>query len=43
MKQKLESAGVAPSSSSPEELTAFLKVEIDKWGKVIRESGAKAD
>jgi len=43
VKQKLESAGVAPSSSSPEELTAFLKVEIDKWGKVIRESGAKAD
>jgi tripartite-type tricarboxylate transporter receptor subunit TctC len=43
LKQKFEIAGVAPAASTPEQLTAFLKVEIEKWGKVIRDSGAKID
>ncbi len=30
-------------SSSPEEFGAYIKSEMAKWGKVIRDSGAKAD
>jgi tripartite-type tricarboxylate transporter receptor subunit TctC len=30
-------------SSTPEDFGAYIKSEIAKWGKVIRESGAKAD
>jgi tripartite-type tricarboxylate transporter receptor subunit TctC len=43
VKQQLEAIGVEPAASSPEELAAFVRVEIEKWGKVIRDSGAKAN
>lgn len=36
-----QGAEVAPST--PAEFTAFLKVEIDKWGKVIRAAGIRAE
>ncbi len=29
-----------PFSSTPEEASAFLKTETDKWGKVVKKSGA---
>jgi tripartite-type tricarboxylate transporter receptor subunit TctC len=38
MKARLAAEGAEPTSSTPAELTAFLKAEIAKWGKVIRES-----
>jgi tripartite-type tricarboxylate transporter receptor subunit TctC len=34
--------GAVPVPTSPEEFAAFLKREIDKWGRVIREAGLKA-
>jgi tripartite-type tricarboxylate transporter receptor subunit TctC len=37
------SLGAELVSSSPEDFGAYIKSEIAKWGKVIRESGAKAD
>lgn len=40
---KLESLGLTVITSTPEQLAAHVKKEIDKWGKVIRESGAKVD
>ena len=33
-------AGVEVSTSSPEEFTALLRSEYDKWGKVVKETGA---
>ena len=42
LKQKMEALGVEPAASTPEQMTAFLKVEIDKWGKVLRESGRRS-
>jgi tripartite-type tricarboxylate transporter receptor subunit TctC len=33
-------AGVEVSTSSPEEFAALLRSEYDKWGKVVRETGA---
>jgi tripartite-type tricarboxylate transporter receptor subunit TctC len=32
-----------PVGNTPEEFAAYLKAEIAKWGKVIRESGATVD
>src|SRR6516164_4158588 len=35
--------GAAPVGSPPQELAAFLKSEMDKWGPVIREAKIKVD
>ena len=37
----LRRKGAAPGT--PEEFTAFMKSEIEKWGKVIRAAGIKAE
>lgn len=41
--KQLETAGTEPIGSSPEEFKRFLAAEISKWGKVIEQSGARAD
>ena len=35
--------GAEPAPGTPEALTAFLKSDIEKWGKVIRAAGIKAE
>jgi tripartite-type tricarboxylate transporter receptor subunit TctC len=35
--------GLDPHPGTPEEMGAYLKSEIAKWGKVIREAGVKAE
>jgi tripartite-type tricarboxylate transporter receptor subunit TctC len=32
--------GLEVSTGTPEELTALIRAEFDKWGRVIRETGA---
>jgi tripartite-type tricarboxylate transporter receptor subunit TctC len=32
--------GMEPDPDKPEQFAAFLKTDYDKWGKVVRESGA---
>lgn len=39
----LISQGAEPVPGTPEELTAFLVSDIEKWGKVIRAAGIKAE
>jgi tripartite-type tricarboxylate transporter receptor subunit TctC len=42
--QRLKSAGYeAAAENSPEQFTDFIKAELAKWTKVVRESGAKVD
>jgi tripartite-type tricarboxylate transporter receptor subunit TctC len=41
VKNKLESSGVVVRTSSPEELGALMKSELDKWGKVIKSADIK--
>ncbi len=42
-RQKLLNAGVEPVGSSPQELTATMKAEIARMGKVIKAAGITAD
>jgi tripartite-type tricarboxylate transporter receptor subunit TctC len=39
IKERLEQLGVVVVGSTPAELAAFLKAEMDKWGPVIKEAG----
>jgi tripartite-type tricarboxylate transporter receptor subunit TctC len=35
--------GVAPLGGTPDEFAAFLRLQMSKWAKVVKESGAKAE
>lgn len=41
--ERIGVAGTEPVASTPKQFTAFLQAEIVKWGKVIKQSGARAD
>ncbi len=43
VKERLEQFGATLVGSTPQELAAFLKSEMDKWGPVIREAKIKVD
>lgn len=43
MQQRLAAIGVDVKASSPDELAAFQRAELAKWGKIIKDSGAKVD
>ena len=41
--KKLQELGLEPGGMAPEELTALMRAEIPRLGKVVRASGAKVD
>jgi tripartite-type tricarboxylate transporter receptor subunit TctC len=43
VKERYASLGAEPGPSDPDQFAAFLKAEIVKWAKVIRDSGAKPE
>lgn len=43
VRQTLANHGVQPGGGTPESLGRFLVSEVDKWGKVIREAGIRAE
>ena len=44
VRERLLALGAEPASpNTPEQFSAYIRSEIAKWGKVIRESGAKVD
>jgi tripartite-type tricarboxylate transporter receptor subunit TctC len=43
VKSRFEELGAAPKGSTPAELAAFLKSEIDKWGPVIQEAKIRVE
>jgi len=43
VKTRFEELGANPQGSTPAELAAFLKSEIDKWGPVIRDARIRID
>mgnify|MGYP001175601717 CR=1 FL=1 len=38
--KSLRAAGIAPSPLAPQEFGAFMRSEHEKWGRVVRETGA---
>jgi len=43
LRNQLLNQGAQPVGSSAEELRKFMQAEAEKWGRVIRSSGARAD
>jgi tripartite-type tricarboxylate transporter receptor subunit TctC len=43
IRERFLALGAEPVGNTPEEFAAYLKSEIAKWGKVIKESGARVD
>ena len=41
--KRLSDEGADPAGGTPEQFAALIKDEIPRWGKVVRESGAKVD
>jgi len=41
MKEKMEAEGAEPVGQTPAQFRAYVQAEIEKWGKVIKESNAK--
>ncbi|MCC7414253.1 MAG: tripartite tricarboxylate transporter substrate binding protein [Gammaproteobacteria bacterium] len=41
--RRLAGIGATPAWNTPEDLGRYVRAEIDKWGRIIRESGAKLD
>lgn len=41
--QRLETEGATPLTSTPEDFARDTAAELAKWGKVVRESGARVD
>jgi len=35
--------GADPATSTPEEFSAFISVEITKWGRIIKAAGVRLD
>lgn len=43
VRDRLLAEGAEPVGNTPEQFGAFIQAEIDKWGKVIRTAGLKAE
>jgi tripartite-type tricarboxylate transporter receptor subunit TctC len=41
VKQKLIDSGAVPVADTPAQFGKFLKEELERWGKVVREKGIK--
>ena len=43
VREQLAALGFEPQSSAPQELSAFFRKESDKWARVVKTSGARAE
>jgi tripartite-type tricarboxylate transporter receptor subunit TctC len=43
MQQKLVQSGAEPVGKGSEEFAAYVRSEVTKWAKVVKDSGATAD
>ena len=43
LNKRLSDEGADPAGGTPEEFAALIKDEIPRWGKVVKESGARVD
>jgi tripartite-type tricarboxylate transporter receptor subunit TctC len=43
VRQQIGALGAEPIGSTPDELAAFLKTEMTRWGKIIKDKGIRAE
>ena len=43
VRERMLALGAEPGSGTPDDFAVYMKSEIVKWGKVIKESGAKVE
>ena len=43
VRQRLSGMGAEPSIKTPEQFTQYVREEVSKWAKVVKDSGAKLD
>ena len=43
VKAKLETLGFRPVANTPEQWAARIKLEIEKWGKVVRDANLRIE
>jgi len=43
VRERLNSAGLEPAGGTPEEFAQLIRTESEKWGPIIRRTGAKID
>jgi tripartite-type tricarboxylate transporter receptor subunit TctC len=43
VRERIVADGSEPVGSTPEEFRRFMRADLDKWAKLVRESGAKLD
>jgi tripartite-type tricarboxylate transporter receptor subunit TctC len=43
LRARFAGEGAVPLATSPAEFAALLKQDIEKWAKVVKDSGAKID
>jgi tripartite-type tricarboxylate transporter receptor subunit TctC len=43
LRKKLGDEGADPAGGTPEQFAALIRYEIPRWGKIVKESGAKVD
>ena len=43
LRKKLEDQGLTVQAGSPEQFLKLMRADIDKWGRVVKASGARAD
>ena len=43
LRKKLEDQGLEVRTSTPEQFGQLIRNDIDKWGRVVKASGARAD
>jgi tripartite-type tricarboxylate transporter receptor subunit TctC len=43
LSKRLGDEGADPAGGTPEQFAALIKDEIPRWGKVVKDSGARVD
>jgi tripartite-type tricarboxylate transporter receptor subunit TctC len=43
VRQRLGNLGVEPAGGSPEQFSAYLRAEIAKWARTIKETGVRTE
>jgi tripartite-type tricarboxylate transporter receptor subunit TctC len=43
LRQRLATQGAEPIGDTPDEFRAYLRTEVEKWGRVVRRSGMRIE